>query len=163
MTCTRTDDLLAAAWAGDLDDAGERHVAGCRDCADALLIDGILAREAAAARDEARVPPAATVWREARRAAESARRARAERWIAWVHRGVWVGALAVAAVVLWTAAPEASALGGWLGQLVPDLAAMATPPDASTAGAGGSAPLFALVGVVLTALLLGLYGEWAEG
>lgn len=158
--CDRTEEILRAAGADSLPPELAAHARFCPACADALLVDGFLAREAEAARGEAegRLPEAGALWRRARADAEAEALSRALRPIAAVRRLAWVSGGAVAALLLWRLGPEAA---GWVGRLGRLAEGLRWSPPAG-ADLSGEAILVAAVGLGLFGLLAGLYSSWAE-
>jgi hypothetical protein len=166
-TCDRTEAVLQAAATGSRSEPPalppelEAHIRSCTGCADALLVAGVLARDAAAL--VAAPGPAAgeAVWRRARARLDAEALARATRPIAVVRKLAWaVGAVAWCGAV-WRLAPEAAPWlerlgrlewlgGGWQWRL--------------PAGAGfeGEGALLVAGAAVLFVLFYGVYAVWAE-
>ncbi len=155
--CERTDEVLVAFQTEAWSDALRDHAGRCPACADALLVETLLGAESRAALAEAaaRLPDATVVWH---RALADDRRREVERAtlpIAVVQAVAWACGAAGAAVAAWQALPVA---GRWLGHLG-ELVDWRAPHLASH----GEAGLAAAAGVVLFAVLFGVYSEWAEG
>ncbi len=154
--CERTDEVLAAArterWSEPLRDHAER----CPDCADALLVETLLGAESrmALVEAEARIPDAGAVWLRGRLAVRHRGVERATLPISIVQTIAWACGAAGAAVGAWRALP---ALRGWFEGLG-GLLEWRAPHLASH----GEAGVVAAAGVVLVAVLFGVYSEWAE-
>ncbi len=156
LLCERTDEILAAVRTESWSDALRDHAGRCPVCADALLVETLMAEEgrAALAEAEVRLPDAGPVWRRSRLADRRRDVERATLPIAVVQKISWACGAAGAAFAAWHSAPI---LGRWidgLGELLrwraPHLAAH------------GEAGLLAVAAVVLFGVLFGVYSEWAE-
>ncbi len=154
--CQRTEEVLAAARTGRPSDDLRDHARRCPACADALLVETLLGAEsrAALAEAEARLPDAGRVWRRARLADRRREVARATLPIRVVQALAWGSGAVAAAAGAWQALPAA---GRWLGRLG-GLVEWRAPHLA----AHGEAGLAAAAGILLVAVLFGVYSEWAE-
>lgn len=155
--CHRTEAVLRAVR-----EEGEgmprelsTHARVCPACADALLAEGLLAREAARADAEARdrLPDPGALWRRARSEAEADALARALRPIAVCRKIAWSVGATLAVLALGRFGPEVVI---WIGRL--DLswslpAGTEVPPEAL---------LLAAAGLGLSGMLAGLYASWTE-
>ena len=116
--CDRTETLLAAARAGAVPSALERHAADCADCGVARVVDAALRAAAVALADEAAhgarlSTPGALLFR-ARRRALFERAVLAARPIAWARRAALATAAVAAAWFAPALLPAGSGLSGVL-------------------------------------------------
>lgn len=155
--CHRTEAVLRAAREGGegLPSELATHARFCPACAEALLLESLLAREAARGGAEARgrLPDPGTLWRRARSEAEADALTRALRPIAVCRKIAWAVGAGLAVLALGRFGPE---LVAWIGRL--DLswslpAANEVSPEALLL-TGAALGLFGL--------LTGLYASWAE-
>ena len=155
--CERTDGVLAAARTESWSDALRDHARRCPACADALLVETLLAEEGrqALAEAEVRLPDAGVVWHRSRVADRRREVERATLPIAVVQKVSWACGAAGAAFAAWHSMPVLSRWLEGLGELL----RWRTPHLA----AHGDAGLLAVAAVVLFGVFFGVYSEWAEG
>lgn len=155
--CERTEEVLAAERRGILGDALREHALRCPACADALMVEALLGAESEAALAEAgsRLPDAGLAWNRARLAERRRKVERATLPIRLVQTVAWALGAVAAAVGAWQALPV---VGRWTGHLLELVAWRPVHPAAH-----GETGLAAAVGILLVAVLFGVYSEWAEG
>lgn len=173
--CDRTEAAVAAALtgaatgtatvSGALPPELEAHARSCAACSDALLVGGLLARDAAelaaAIPPASGPPPADVVWRRARARLDADAVERATRPIAVFRKVAWAVGVMAWIGAMWRLAPAAK---GWLGQLRgldwPGAEGWWELP--SGAGLTGDGMLVAAAAAVLFAVFYGVWAVWAE-
>jgi len=168
--CDRTEAAVAAVLmgagtgaapaAGGLPPELAAHARSCAACSDALLVGGLLARDAAELATLPGPPPAEAVWRRARARLDAEVLERATRPIAVFRKIAWAAGIVAWIGAMWRLAPAAiewfRALRGleWPGAegLL----------DLPSGGLTGEPMLVAAAAAVLFAVFYGVWAVWAE-